>query len=106
MDHLSKHLEPAEKKDDSKINLDKSWMFNPTMDDEYRERKKIDARKEALLLANRVDRSAVNNILLKERTEFEPTPKYLSVTRRLYNPFPDMVSTQKGMASTIDDSQR
>ena len=106
MDHLSKHLEPAAKKEESKINLDKSWMFNPTMDDAYKEKKKIDARKEAILLASRVDRSAVNDIMLKERTEFESTPKYLSVTRRLYNPFPDMMSTKKGMASTMADSQR
>ena len=87
MNHLTKHLEPVDKGEEGKIDLDKSWMFNPSLDDAYREKKKIDARKEAILLASRVDRSAVNDLLLKERNEFEPTPKYLSVTRRLYNPF-------------------
>ena len=89
MQALTKHLEPCERERDPKLDTNESWMFNPTLDDNYREKKKIDARKEAILLAKRVDRSAINDILLKEKNEFEPTPKYLSVTRRLYQPFPE-----------------
>ena len=81
MEHLSKHLEPVDRNCD---HVDESWMFNATLDDRYRESKKVNARKEALYLASKVDRSAINDLLLKERTEFDPTPKYLSVTRRLY----------------------
>ena len=63
----------------------------------------MDAKKEAILLASKVNRTAINDLLLSYKDDFEATPKYLSVTRRLYNPFPD-ASTQGGMASTEDDS--
>ena len=102
MDELSKHLDPVDKnRRKYQAPLHQEWAFNPSMDDTYRERKKVDAKKEAILLASKVNRKAVNELVLSHRDDFEPTPKYLSVTRRLYNPFPD---TMTGVASTEDDS--
>ena len=55
--------------------------------------KKVNARKEAIRLAQTVDRRAINDILLRERTEFDVIPKYLSVTRRLYQPDAELQKT-------------
>ena len=84
-------MEPVDKSKRSyQAPLHKEWAFNPSMDDTYRERKKIDAKKEAILLASKVDRTAINDLVLSSKDDFVATPKYLSVTRRLYKPFPDV----------------
>ena len=90
MEGLDKHFVPLKKEPS---NLNKSWRFNATMDDTHREMKRVYARKEAIRLAQKVDRSAINDILLKERTEFDVKPKYLSVTRRLYRPEAELQKT-------------
>ena len=103
MEHLSKHLSTGKVTNQNLDITNQSWQYNPSRDDEYRDKRKIDARKEAILLANRVDRSAINDMLLREKNEFEPTPKYLSVTRRLYQPFPDE-TLKMATRSTFDQS--
>ena len=66
-----------------------TWKFNATEDDEKRKAKKVWNKQQALLLASRVDRRTINDLLLKEQDVFQDTPKYLAVTKRLYRPFHD-----------------
>ena len=57
------------------------------------------------MLASRVDRSAINEMLLDKTDRFTTTPKYAAVTQRLYQPYKDLSSQLRG-ASTLADTDR
>ena len=90
---------------------DHQWHYKASEDDENRQAKKIWCKQQALLLASKVDRKTINDLLLKEQDVFHSTPKYLAVTKRLYRPFADQMnfnglddSTQDGTDSVVDCS--
>ena len=39
------------------------------------------------MLASKVNRNAINEMLLKDEDVFHDTPKYRAITKRLYQPF-------------------
>ena len=81
-----------------------SWKFVASEDDEKRKAKKVWSKQQALLLASRIDRRTINEMLLKEQDVFVDTPKYLAVTKRLYRPFADQRMYSRLDASTDDES--
>ena len=88
------------------IDFNQSWRFKPSEEDHYREAKQIRAKKQALLLAAKVDRTAINEMLLEKTDRFRSTPKYAAVTQRLYQPYREFSSGIGGGASTMAESER
>ena len=56
-------------------------------DDEKRKAKQVWHRQQAIMLASKVNRNAINEMLLKDEDVFHDTPKYRAITKRLYQPF-------------------
>ena len=111
MDELSRTLQDDEKSKlqgknvENPIDFRSTWRFNASEDDEKRKAKKIWCKQQALLLASKVDRKTINELLLKEQDVFQDTPKYLAVTKRLYRPFADQMNLNRLDESTNDDTE-
>ena len=48
------------------IEFEKTWHFNASEEDEKRKARKVWSKQQALLMASKVDRKLVNEMLLKE----------------------------------------
>lgn len=87
------------------IDFEKTWRFNASEEDEKRKARKVWSKQQALLMASKVDRKLVNEMLLKEQDVFVDTPKYLAVTKRLYRPFANQYNYSKLDESTQEDTE-
>ena len=86
------------------IDFATSWRFNASEDDEKRKMKKVWHRQQVLMLASKVNRRTINEMLLKEQDVFQDTPKYMAITKRLYRPFEETYRQDRLDVSTADDS--
>jgi len=64
------------------------WKFNSTKDGVARHARKIQARIDAIRINQTLDKSKINDDLLSQLKEFENTPAYVSVTKRLFKLHP------------------
>jgi hypothetical protein len=76
----------------------------PTRDDIRKEKKRIQARFEALRLNALLDKTKINKALLDQQQEFENTPAHHFITKRLYQPHPSVKRENPWMASTFSPS--
>lgn len=82
------------------IGKERMWHLSGCNEERFRKSKKVWSKQQALILASKVDRKTINDLLLKEQDVFSDTPKYLAVTKRLYRPFADQYNFKKLDEST------
>ena len=72
---------------DLPIDYGNTWQYNASEEDEKRRQRKVWHKEQALAMAAKVNRNHINEMLLKEQDVFEDTPKYRTITKRLYRPY-------------------
>ena len=57
------------------------------------------------MLASKVNRNAINEMLLKDEDVFHDTPKYRAITKRLYQPFELQAKRDRMDMATADEEE-